>query len=474
MPTATSALEAMKLQAKQVKDRWAPHVNAVNDARKKAGLEPIDEWRATTLAQVLETFSRRTSAYDEVTKIGGRAVTEATQPQDVSFIRKHGINILTAAVPNFIAHDLVSVQPLQARIGEIRYLDVKYGNDKGTIQRGQAFSSYQRIGGAAGSFDFTSATITGETGVYVALDQAITLDWKPVVAGSVTVDVDGVVYHDNGSGDLLNAVNAVVGDVNYATGVVHWDAPLTPTLINSTYTQDNLTVPVEAPEVYLTITSIPVMAQSRKLKTIMAFDAMYDFQIQYGYDSETETAGLIANFLQYEIDGELIEDMYAGATATQTSFDKVVPNAVSTLDHYEGFVVKFNEASNNIFEETRFGTATWAVLGLTASTIVESLSNRGFVASGQTGNGPHFIGTMGNYQIYKTPILSNRDAYVLGYKGDSMFHAGMVYAPYMPIMTTDLLAYENFNVAQGYATAYAKKLINGKLYSKGVVTAVGS
>jgi len=471
---ATSSLEAMQLQAKAVKDRWSKNVQAVDNARVGAGLDKMDDWRATTLSQVLETFSRRTEAYDAVTKIGGRSANEATQPQDVSFIRKHGINILTAAVPNFIAHDLVSVQPLQARIGEIRYLDVKYGNTKGAIQAGTAFSSYQRIGGAAGSFDYTSSAITNETAVYASSPQTITLDWKPVVAGSIVVDVDGVLFHDNGEGDLLNAANAVKGDVNYSTGVVHFDDAQTPTLVLAAYSQDNLTVPVEAPEVYLTITAIPVMAQSRKLKTIMAFDAMYDFQIQYGYDSETETAGLIANFLQYEIDGELIEDMFKGATATSTTFNKTVPNAVSTLDHFEGFVVKFNEASNNIFEETRFGTATWAVLGLDASTVVESLANRGFVASGQTGNGPHFIGTMGNYQVFKTPVLSNRAGYVLGYKGDSMFHAGMVYAPYMPIMTTDLLAYENFNVAQGYATAYAKKLINGKLYSKGTVTVSGS
>lgn len=271
---------------------------------------------------------------------------------------------------------------------------------------------------------------------------------------------------------LLNAANAAVGTVDYTTGVVKWTAPfaVAPTAISVDYEQDNMTVPVEAPEVYLSITSIPVRANSRKLKTIMAFDAMYDFQIQYGYDSEAETAGLIANFLQYEIDGELIEDMFKGATAAATSFNKTVPNAVSLLDHYEGFIVKFNEASNNIFEETRFATATWAVLGLNAAAIVESLANRGFVASGQTGNGPHFIGTMGNFQVFKTPILSDRDGYVLGYKGDNMFHAGMVYAPYMPLMTTDLLAYENFNVAQGYATAYAKKMINSKLYSKGTIT----
>jgi hypothetical protein len=472
-----NSLEALQRQANETRARWNKNVAAVNTARTGAGLEKMDDWRATTLATVLETFARRTEAYDAVTQIGGaRSANEATQPQDVSFIRKHGINILTAAVPNFIAHDLVSVQPLQARIGEIRYLDVKYGNNKGPIKAGDSFSSYQRIGGAAGQFDYTMSTIAGEAAVIDATNKIITLDWKPVVAGSVHIDVDTVLYHDDAEGKLLNAANAQVGTVNYATGAVTWSSAFSPapTAIDCAYEQDNMTVPVEAPEVYLTITSIPVRAMSRKLKTIMAFDAMYDFQIQYGYDSETETAGLIANFLQYEIDGELIEDMFKGATATSTTFNKVVPNAVSTLDHYEGYVVKFNEASNNIFKETRFGVATWAVLGLNASTIVESLANRGFVASGQTGNGPHFIGTMGNFQIFKTPVLSDDNGYVLGYKGDSMFHAGMVYAPYMPIMTTDLLAYENFNVAQGYATAYAKKMINGKLYSKGVITAVGS
>ena len=468
-----SALQQKKQAAKVVQDRWAPNVAAVNKARVSAGLEAMDDWRSTVLTAVLETFQTKTEIAHDRVSMGGSVVNEATQPADVSFIRRHGINILTAAIPNFIANDLVSVQPLQARIGEIRYLDVKYGSTRGKIAKGTNFSSYERLGGPAGNFGFTSSEIVDEAGLIDAAKKQIILDWKPVVPGTVVVDVDGVVYHD-AAGVLLNASNVAVGTVNYETGAVAWTVAFSPapTEILASYQQDNMTVPVEAPEVYLSISAIPVRANSRKLKTIMAFDAMYDFQIQYGYDSETETAGLIANFLQYEIDGELIEDMFKGAQATSTSFNKTVPNAVSMLDHFEGFIMKFNEASNNIFEETRFGTATWAVLGLDAAVIVESLANRGFVASGQTGNGPHFIGTMGNFQIFKTPTLSARDGYVLGYKGDNMFHAGMVYAPYMPIMTTDLLAYESFNVAQGFATAYAKKMVNAKLYSKGAITIV--
>lgn len=462
-------IQELSAKSKAVTEKWSKQIDTVNKARVGAGLQGMDEWKATAVANILETFDMRSKLAAERFNIG--AANEATQPADVSFIRRHGINILTAAVPNFIAHDLVSVQPLQARIGEIRYLDVKYGNKKGSIAKGDTFSSYQRLGADAGQFGFTSNAIAGESAIINAAKDEIVLDWKPVIAGTVKIDVDAVLYHD-AEGVLLNAANAAVGTVDYTTGVVKWTAPfaVAPTAISVDYEQDNMTVPVEAPEVYLSITSIPVRANSRKLKTIMAFDAMYDFQIQYGYDSEAETAGLIANFLQYEIDGELIEDMFKGAGAAATSFNKTVPNAVSLLDHYEGFIVKFNEASNNIFEETRFATATWAVLGLNAAAIVESLANRGFVASGQTGNGPHFIGTMGNFQVFKTPILSDRDGYVLGYKGDNMFHAGMVYAPYMPLMTTDLLAYENFNVAQGYATAYAKKMINSKLYSKGTIT----
>ena len=46
----------------------------------------------------------------------------------------------------------------------------------------------------------------------------------------------------------------------------------------------------------------------------------------------------------------------------------------------------------------------------------------------------------------------------------------VVYAPYMPILSTDLLMPADFRGQQGYATSYGMKMINGKMYLRGRIT----
>lgn len=460
----------MKAESAATRNRWSNYVKLINDMRIKGGLEAMDAWREISTVQVLETYAKRRAMHESF-----RGVSEATQASDVSFIRKHGINILAAAMPNLIANDLVSVQPLQARIGEIRFLDVRYGDTRGNITKGETFSSYERLGGPAGKFNYSSNVLEDEVLVLGSDLKTAVLAWTPIIPGSVAIAIGATDYVDNGSGKLLLKSNSTeVGTVNYATGAVVWTTAFgaAPASIKATYKQDNLTTPVEAPEVDLRIRTVAIEAQSRKLKTKMSFDAMYDFQIQYGYDVETESSSLVAGLLQSEIDGELIQDMYDNASSDAVSFNTVVPNAVAKLDHYEGFSSIIIEASNNINLATRFAQANWSVLGINACNVVESLANRGFIASGQVQAGPHHLGVIGNHQYYKNQMFRDKTTFVTGHKGDTPLHAGLVYAPYMPIMTTDLLAYENFEVNQGYSTSYGKKLVNAKLYAKGLITAV--
>lgn len=96
-------VQELSAKSKAVTERWSKQIDTVNKARVSAGLQGMDEWKATAVANILETFDMRSKLAAERFNIG--AANEATQPADVSFIRRHGINILTAAVPNFIAHD---------------------------------------------------------------------------------------------------------------------------------------------------------------------------------------------------------------------------------------------------------------------------------------------------------------------------------------------------------------------------------
>lgn len=471
------AVSAINAESAVAVNRWAKRCEAVDQARVSVGTAPMDPWTRTVLSTVLETYTKRVALIDERNRQGlGRAL-ESTQTADVSFLRTHGINILTATMPNLIANELLSVQPLQARVGEIRYLDVRFGSNKGGIKKGDTMFSNERVGGPTAEFNYTSEEVNSEALLFDTEKKVASLTWLPVTPGTVAFSADSTNFVDDGKGTIVvEGQSEKKGTIDYVTGTITMDAALSETDdVTIDYCYNNVNAPAEAPEMDLAIKGIPVIARGRKLKTVMSFDAMFDLQAQYGFDSSTEQATLASQYLQYEIDGEMIGDMFTAADAPQTTFNSTVPNAVSLLDHYEGFIKVLHEASNNIFESTRFANGTWAVLGLDAATIVESLANRGFQASGQTANGPHYIGQMGNYKMYKTPQLglngvNNRDGYFIGYKGESMFHAGMVYAPYMPIMTTDLLAQEDFGIRQGYATAYAKKMVNSKLYSKGKIT----
>ena len=48
--------------------------------------------------------------------------------------------------------------------------------------------------------------------------------------------------------------------------------------------------------------------------------------------------------------------------------------------------------------------------------------------------------------------------------------AGYAYCPYMPVVSTDLLMTDDFAGRKGWATLYAKKMINNKMYVRGYVT----
>ena len=44
-----------------------------------------------------------------------------------------------------------------------------------------------------------------------------------------------------------------------------------------------------------------------------------------------------------------------------------------------------------------------------------------------------------------------------------------IYAPYQPILSTDLLMPADFKGQQGYATSYGKKMVNSKMYLRGKI-----
>jgi hypothetical protein len=67
-------------------------------------------------------------------------------------------------------------------------------------------------------------------------------------------------------------------------------------------------------------------------------------------------------------------------------------------------------------------------------------------------------------KVYKIPYLRD-NTILLGYKGSAFLETGAVYAPYVPLITTDtLMDPVNFTPRRGIMTRYAKKMLRPEFY----------
>lgn len=177
------------------------------------------------------------------------------------------------------------------------------------------------------------------------------------------------------------------------------------------------------PEVDIKIDSMPVICQSRKLKALYAFDSAYKLQKEYGQDINALLNSQIAAEITHEIDGEIMNDLLNQAELVNDAWSSKRPDGISLHDHYASFRITLNNGSNKIFQATKRAPANFVIVGIDVATVIESLPN--FTPSGNVSAvGPHVSGTLGNLTVIKNPYYPTTK-YVLGFKGDSMFEAGL-------------------------------------------------
>lgn len=83
-------------------------------------------------------------------------------------------------------------------------------------------------------------------------------------------------------------------------------------------------------------------------------------------------------------------------------------------------------------------------------------------------NGPYFAGTLNGVKVFVTPAMA-AGRFVLGVNGDDMMSSAVVYAPYMPIVPTQLLGFADGGMTQGWSTLYDLKVLNPSLVVAGEI-----
>ena len=324
-----------------------------------------------------------------------------------------------------------------------------------------------------GKHTYTSEDVDGE--VVTGLNSF--LGYSPLVPGSVVIDNDGQILNDDGAGNLMTTgvTPEVAGEINYANGNIVLDAGIVTTLdedAEATYKYNIEYAPTAAPDIELKVREITIRAKTRKLRAQYAFDAAYDLQMQHGFDVELELAEAAAAEIRHEVDNEIIYDLMSKAGLAGT-WNSVAPLGVSEEAHLKSFLTNVIKDSNKIFQATRKASGNFLVIGKSAADVIETYPETIYKQINDVDAvGPHVAGTLQNrWKVIKNPFI-DEDAYLVGYKGKTFLDAGYVYAPYLPVFSTKAIMLDDFLGRQGFATSYAKKMLNPLYYVLGKITHV--
>ena len=253
------------------------------------------------------------------------------------------------------------------------------------------------------------------------------------------------------------------------------------------------------PEIDIKIESIPVTAQTRKLRARWSPELAQDLNAYHSMDAEVELTQILSEQIALEIDREILSDLLTQAKGANFFWSRSPGKFVnkrtggeisraSTLnpgpaftgtvrEWYETLTETVIDVANEIHRKTLRGSANFIVVSPDVATILEASvlyrPSYSIDSDGQVGApftmGAEKIGTLSNrFTVYKDPYFP-RNKILVGYKGGSYLETGFVYAPYVPlIVTPTIFQPEDFTPRKGVMTRYGKKMVRADFY--GTVT----
>jgi len=237
------------------------------------------------------------------------------------------------------------------------------------------------------------------------------------------------------------------------------------------------------PQVTFTFDFIDVSVEKRMLGATFTPELQQDVNAFHSIDVEAELTALLSEVVSGEIDREILRDLRKSASHVEFfdygAYDRRLGTAVSSLgitrkDYNQDLITKINQISARIMKFTLRGGANWVVCSPEVAAIFNDLEY--FHASDASAEETKFslgiekVGSVANrYTIY-VDAYAPAGVVLVGHKGDSIFHAGYIYAPYVPLMLMPkTINPADFKPVMGIMTRYAKKVVNNRFYGKVLV-----
>jgi len=428
---------------------------------------PKGLWEARGWKEFVQHMPEHKRAYAAIMLENCRArfgqLDEVTRTSSLGTFDKWIFPIIANMSENDVIDQLVALQPMAGPVSQIVYMDIVTGRRKGRTPAGAQM--WRALQGAVDRDDDADELVQDETGALSG--NAGNLEWFPIRAGTVTVTVGSDVTTDDSNGNLIPSGAIAGGTVNYVTGaftVTGVSATATYSVTYAFNAEGNLNIM----DYEMKLSSTPVTAKVMKLKTLWSEEADQNLQAMYNIKAESVLLNALTNALTYQKHRQVIFDLRARADAGFVVWDAVAPPSVNYQTHKFSIIDAFETASNFIFGATNMVAGNWMLLGLQAATVVATLPQ--FVSRNNRTQmqGITYIGDLGNKKVFADPHYPVNE-WLIGHKGDQFLTTGYVLAEYQKLYTTPDVVLPDFIHQRGFATSFARKMINSKMYCRGLI-----
>ena len=401
--------------SENLQEKWQPVLNhpdlpEIKDNYKKAVTSVILENQEKAMKEDASFLSEAAPANSGMGLSGDMG---AYDPILISLVRR--------AMPNLIAYDVCSVQPMTGPTGLIFAMKSKFSTQGGS----EALFDEANTG-----FSGTGTQQAGSTGL----------------EGVTDADTDKTIADEDTTHTLGEGLPTATAEQRGMTGGA--GAPFG--------------------EMAFSIEKSTVTAKSRALKAEYTMELAQDLKAVHGLDAEGELANILSAEILAEINREVVRTVLVkakmGAQQANTTINGVF-NLSSDSDgrwmaeKFKGLIMQIEREANVIAKETRRGKGNYVIV---SSDVASALAASGMMDYSQalstnlnvddTGN--TFAGVLnGRVKVYIDPYATV-DFVCVGYRGPNPYDAGLFYCPYVPLTMVKAVGEEDFQPRIGFKTRY--------------------
>lgn len=379
-----------------------------------------------------------------------------TNPANIPVMKNVSIDLITATIPNLVAPELYAVQPIDSPDALVGYWSFEYGDDKGDVKRGQSFNSTMGLGKVA---PWYASGVDKDKVVETAGAEEVHLGYQTIIPGSVKIVKDGTVYTDVNNNDGSGTVAGCT--IYYKSGVLKTAEAFKGTI---TYKYDNINEPTKIPTIFAGRKNIRMMAKQYALSTPISITAAEIARRSLSTDLRAELMNQGFGELSFEIDTLLLNDLIDAANVYPTlTWSAAAPLGVSRKERFADFELMLYQGASVMQNATGRYAPTHILTDSFGLWVLKGIP--GFkekVAANKTGS--YIAGEVAGMKVLvATRTHLQPGQIILIHRGAEKLDAPGVYAPYIPITSTEWVPSQELGEKKTYYTWYANQITNPSL-----------